>query len=60
MTPPRALRATADKVRLDDGARLAIRPVEPDDKALFADAFAHLSDESRYPRLPDAAARARP
>jgi hypothetical protein len=47
MTPPRALRATADKVRLDDGARLAIRPAEPDDKALLADAFAHLSDESR-------------
>ena len=43
--------AGADDVRLDDGAQLTIRPVRPDDKPLLADAFAQLSDESRYRRF---------
>jgi RimJ/RimL family protein N-acetyltransferase len=51
MTPPRALPVTTNEVRLDDGARLAIRPVQPDDKPLLADAFSQLSDESRYRRF---------
>jgi GNAT superfamily N-acetyltransferase len=38
-------------VRLADGAQLTIRPVRPDDSPLLADAFAQLSDESRYRRF---------
>jgi RimJ/RimL family protein N-acetyltransferase len=38
-------------MRLAGGAQLRIRPVQPDDKPLLADAFAQLSDESRYRRF---------
>jgi GNAT superfamily N-acetyltransferase len=51
MSARRATRAGADDMRLDDGAQLTIRPVQPDDKPLLADAFAQLSDESRYRRF---------
>jgi RimJ/RimL family protein N-acetyltransferase len=39
------------EVRLADGSLLTIRRVEPGDKRLIADAFAELSDESRYRRF---------
>ena len=41
----------AGDVRLADGAELTIRPVQPADKRLLADAFTRLSDESRYRRF---------
>ena len=43
--------AGADGVRLADGAKVTIRPVQPGDKPLLADGFARLSDESRYRRF---------
>jgi GNAT superfamily N-acetyltransferase len=46
-----ATRFTAEDVGLADGAQLTIRPVRPDDKPLLAEAFARLSDESRYRRF---------
>lgn len=46
-----SMRAGADDVGLADGTQLTIRPVEPDDKPLLADAFAQLGDESRYRRF---------
>ena len=39
------------EVRLRDGSRATIRPIEPGDKALIAAAFAELSPESRYRRF---------
>ena len=42
---------TAAEVRLADGARLTIRPVQPGDKPLLAAAFDRLGDESRYRRF---------
>lgn len=36
---------------LPDGARLAIRPIRPEDKDLLLDHFAHLGPESRYRRF---------
>jgi GNAT superfamily N-acetyltransferase len=48
MTPPPA---TIDEVRLRDGARVAIRPIDAADKARVAAAFAELSPESRYRRF---------
>lgn len=51
MSARRATRAGADDVRLAEGAQLTIRPVRPGDKPLLADAFAQLSDESRYHRF---------
>ena len=38
-------------VTLRDGSRLAIRPVEPDDRATIAEGFERLSPESRYRRF---------
>jgi RimJ/RimL family protein N-acetyltransferase len=38
-------------VTLADGARIELRPISPADKALLADEFEHLSDESRYRRF---------
>jgi len=40
-----------DEVRLRDGSRVGIRPIEPADKALVAAGFAVLSVESRYRRF---------
>ena len=51
MSARHATRAGADDVRLADGAQLTIRPVQPDDKPLLADAVAQLSHESRYRRF---------
>jgi RimJ/RimL family protein N-acetyltransferase len=39
------------EVRLADGSRMTIRPIEPSDKSLIAAAFARLSEESRYRRF---------
>jgi GNAT superfamily N-acetyltransferase len=39
------------EVRLRDGSRATIRPIEPGDKRLIAAAFAELSPESRYRRF---------
>lgn len=36
---------------LRDGARIAIRPLEPDDRTALAEGFARLSPESRYRRF---------
>jgi GNAT superfamily N-acetyltransferase len=38
-------------VRLQDGAIIHLRPVRPDDKALFVDAFERLTPDSRYRRF---------
>jgi GNAT superfamily N-acetyltransferase len=38
-------------VTIDDGSRLAIRPIEPDDRNLLAAGFERLSPESRYRRF---------
>ncbi len=38
-------------ITLPDGSRIAIRPVEPDDRALLAEGFGRLSPESRYRRF---------
>ena len=39
------------KIRLADGTRMIIRPIEPADARLLASAFAELSPESRYRRF---------
>lgn len=36
---------------LRDGSRVAIRPVEPDDREMLAEGFGRLSTESRYRRF---------
>jgi GNAT superfamily N-acetyltransferase len=51
MNPPEAPSPTAERASLRDGSEVAIRPIEPDDKALLVDAFERLSDESRYRRF---------
>ena len=38
-------------VELRDGSRVAIRPIEPDDRAALAAGFERLSPESRYRRF---------
>jgi hypothetical protein len=38
-------------VRLRDGSRVLIRPIEPDDRAALAEGFERLSAESRYRRF---------
>jgi RimJ/RimL family protein N-acetyltransferase len=38
-------------VTLADGARVLVRPVQPGDKPLFADAWQHFGEESRYRRF---------
>ncbi|MEA2375626.1 MAG: hypothetical protein QOD53_2089 [Thermoleophilaceae bacterium] len=38
-------------VRLRDGQEIAIRPIQPDDKALLVDGFNRLSDRSRQRRF---------
>ena len=43
--------ASVRTVRLTDGAEIAIRPIEPDDKALLQASFDRLSQESRYRRF---------
>lgn len=45
------LRARTGPVRLPDGTELVLRPVVPDDKALFLAAFERLSPLSRYRRF---------
>jgi RimJ/RimL family protein N-acetyltransferase len=47
--PPRRLPRI--DVTLLDGTRVAMRPISPDDKAAIAEAFEHLSEESRYRRF---------
>jgi hypothetical protein len=47
MTPPPA----AHEVRLRDGARVAIGPIDAADKARVAAAFAELGPDSRYRRF---------
>lgn len=42
---------------LRDGSRVAIRPIEPDDKRALVEGFEHLSDESRYRRFLSATPR---
>jgi hypothetical protein len=36
---------------LRDGSRVAIRPIEPDDREMLAEGFGRLSPESRYRRF---------
>ena len=40
-----------DEVTLRDGSRVLIRPVQPADKALFAESWEHFGEESRYRRF---------
>jgi len=49
MTGP--LTGPPGEVRLTDGSRMTLRPVEPADKRLLAAAFDELSEESRYRRF---------
>lgn len=51
MRPPSVLVNSCADVRLADGWRMRIRPVQPGDKPLIAAAFAALSEESRYRRF---------
>ena len=46
-----AAREDGALVRLRDGASVRIRPIEPDDKPHVLQAFARLSDGSRYRRF---------
>jgi RimJ/RimL family protein N-acetyltransferase len=39
------------ELRLDDGTKLEVRPIEPTDKAALHEAFHRLSPESRYRRF---------
>jgi GNAT superfamily N-acetyltransferase len=43
--------ADSEEIRLRDGSRATIRPIEPADKALLAAAFAELGSDSRYRRF---------
>lgn len=46
--------APADRIiltRLDDGTRVCIRPIRPDDEARMRDGIARMSDRSRYLRF---------
>jgi GNAT superfamily N-acetyltransferase len=45
------MNAYAKKVKLRDGSGVRIRPIMPEDKKLLAEAFDHLSEESRYGRF---------
>ena len=38
-------------IELRDGSRVRVRPISAEDKAALSDAFARLSDESRYQRF---------
>lgn len=40
-----------DTIRLRDGARIEIRPIEPEDRTALEDGFERLSPESRYRRF---------
>jgi GNAT superfamily N-acetyltransferase len=40
-----------ERVTLRDGSAVLIRPVQPEDKELFADGWQHLGPESRYRRF---------
>ena len=40
-----------EEVALRDGSRVLIRPVQPADKALFAESWRHFGEESRYRRF---------
>jgi GNAT superfamily N-acetyltransferase len=42
---------TDEKVKLDDGSTVLVRPVEPDDKDLFLAGWERFGDESRYRRF---------
>jgi GNAT superfamily N-acetyltransferase len=45
------VRARTSLISLEDGTRVKIRPVVPEDKQRFVDAFARLSSSSRYRRF---------
>lgn len=49
--------ASGELVALRDGSRVLIRPVSPQDRALFVAGFARLSPESRYRRFLSAKGR---
>ncbi len=49
--PPIPKRARRVAVTLMDGTRIAMRPIEPVDKAAIREGFDHLSEESRYRRF---------
>lgn len=53
MKPPASTAHNAGRAELElaDGARVTIRPVQAGDKRLIADAFAELSEDSRYQRF---------
>jgi hypothetical protein len=40
-----------EEVALRDGSHVLIRPVQPGDKALFAESWEHFGEESRYRRF---------
>lgn len=41
----------AERFTTRDGSELLVRPIAPDDRAAFLQAFEHLSDETRYRRF---------
>jgi RimJ/RimL family protein N-acetyltransferase len=43
--------APEEAIELRDGSRVRLRPVRSEDKAALSEAFARLSDESRYQRF---------
>jgi GNAT superfamily N-acetyltransferase len=45
---------------MGDGSRVRLRPIVPEDKAMLADGFAHLSEESRYRRFAGAVSKLTP
>jgi hypothetical protein len=51
--------AVGADVRLADGSRIAIRPIDPGDAPLLLAGFAELSEKSRSRRFRHAQARAR-
>jgi len=48
---PPAPRAEGERVRLDDGSEVAVRPIEPHDAPLLEIGLEHLSAMSRYRRF---------
>ncbi len=52
--------AAGERVDLPDGSEVIVRPVEPEDKPLFATAWERFGDESRYRRFMAAKPRLTP
>src|SRR5258708_40262776 len=60
MADPEFISQRTTDVTLDDGPRVRLRPIVPQDKAMLDDGFANLSDESRYRRFAGAVSKLTP